>query len=208
MFAFDAILFDVGGVLLTNGWDHRERAQVLARFGVDVAEFESRNPAPYAQWEIGEIPVNDYLDASVFYEPRNFTREHFFDAMCAQSQVLPDSALSVLQELAASRKCLVGALNNEARETNAFRFQRFGLRELFAVTLSSCYLGLRKPDLAIYRRALDILGRPPERVLFIDDRAGNVAAAEAAGMKAILFTGAERLRRDLANLGVLESPIA
>lgn len=208
MFPFDVILFDVGGVLLTNGWDHGERAAVLEHFHLDRAEFEARHLAPNRAWERGAIPLKDYLDAAVFYEPRDFSREEFFARMLAQSKALPDGALGILQELAASNKCrqekcLLGALNNEARETNEYRFQAFGLRAFFQVALSSCYLGLSKPEPAIYARALDILGKPPERILFIDDRAENVAAAEAAGMKAIRFEGAETLRWKLEIFGVL-----
>jgi len=139
----------------------------------------------------------------VFYEPRDFSLEDFVAFMLTQSKLLPDGALGILQELAASDKCLLGALNNEARVTNDFRFREFGLRQLFDVALSSCYLGLRKPDLAIYKRALDILGRPAERVLFIDDRPENVSGAEAAGMRGIQFHGADRLRNELVTLGVM-----
>jgi putative hydrolase of the HAD superfamily len=193
----------VGGVLLTNGWDSGERTVVLNRFGLNQAEFEARHIAPYRAWEIGAIPLRSYLDATVFYEPRAFTSEEFFTAICAGSKFLPDGAMGILQEIAAAEKCLTGALNNEARETNEFRFEHFGLRKFIKVALSSCYLGLRKPDALIYRRALEILGRPPERILFIDDRAENVAGAAAAGMKAILFNGAEPLRQELLRLGVL-----
>jgi putative hydrolase of the HAD superfamily len=204
IYPFDAILFDVGGVLLTNGWDHCERAQVLDRFHVDRAEFEARHPKPYAAWEIGAISVQAYLDATVFYEPRSFSRDEFFAVICDQSHVLPDGALGILQELAAADKCLLGALNNEARETNEYRFEHFGLRKLFKVALSSCYLGLRKPELPIYLHALDILGRPPERILFIDDRPENVAGAAATGIRAIRFEGADALRRQLLELGVIQ----
>ena len=193
----------MGGVLLTNGWDTGERALVLDRFGLDRAEFEARHIAPYRAWEIGSFSLQTYLDATVFYQPRNFTREEFFTAICAGSKLLPDGAMGILAEIAASDKCLVGALNNEARETNEFRFEHFGLRKFFKVSLSSCYLGLRKPDAAIYRRALDILGGPAERILFIDDREANVAGAEAVGIKAIQFEGAAALRRKLEDLGVL-----
>jgi putative hydrolase of the HAD superfamily len=203
MFPFDVILFDVGGVLLTNGWDHRERALTVDNFHLDGAEFEARHLEPNAAWERGAISVEAYLDATVFYEPRRFSRDDFFGFMLNQSKLLPNGALGILEELAASNKCLLGALNNEARETNEYRFECFGLRGSFKVALSSCYLGLRKPDTAIYRRALDILGRAAERVLFIDDRAENVAGAEAAGMKTIRFEGADALRGKLANLGVL-----
>jgi putative hydrolase of the HAD superfamily len=203
MFPFDVILFDVGGVLLTNGWDQRERATAIEHFHLDHAEFEARHLAPYDAWERDAIPMTAYLDATVFYEPRAFTREEIFAFMLTQSKPQPDGALGILEELAASDKCLLGALNNEARETNEYRFTHFGLRKLFQAALSSCYLGLRKPEPAIYRRALDILGRPAERVLFIDDREENVAGAITAGMKAIRYEGAEGLRRELGIYGVL-----
>jgi putative hydrolase of the HAD superfamily len=203
MFPFDVILFDVGGVLLTNGWDHGERAAAMSHFELDRAAFEARHLAPNDAWERDVIPVKAYLDTTVFYEPRSFSHEDFVAFMLTQSKLLPDGALGILRELAASDQYLLGALNNEARVTNEYRFNTFGLRELFDVGLSSCYLGLRKPDVAIYKRALDIVGRPPERVLFIDDRRENVAAADAVGMKGIQFLGADSLRSELVSLGVL-----
>lgn len=203
MFPFDVILFDVGGVLLTNGWDHRERAAVLEQFQLDRATFEVRHAAPYEAWERGAIQADAYLDAAVFYEPRSFTREDFFTAICSQSQPLADGALGILGEVSASNKCMVGALNNEARELNEYRFERYGLRAYFQFAFSSCYVGLRKPAPAIYRRVLDILGKPAERILFIDDREENVAGARAAGFRTIRFEGAGALRSELQSLGVL-----
>ncbi len=203
MFPFDAILFDVGGVLLTNGWDHGERAAAVAHFGLDAAALETRHAEVMDAWERGEIDLNTYLSATVFYEPRGFSRSEFFSFMLAQSQKLPHGALHILSEIAASNVCLVGALNNEARETNEFRFGHFGLRRYFKVAFTSCYMGLRKPEPAMYLRALDILGCRPARVLFIDDRQENVAGGLAAGMKAIRFTGADALRVALKELGVL-----
>jgi putative hydrolase of the HAD superfamily len=203
MFPFDVILFDVGGVLLTNGWDHGERAAAVAHFGLDAAALEAAHATVMDTWERGEINLNQYLDAAMFYEPRTFSRSEFFSFMLAQSQKLPHGALHILAELAESNACMVGALNNEARETNEFRFAHFGLRRYFKVAFSSCYVGLRKPEPAIYLRALDILGCRPERVLFIDDRQENVAGGLAAGMKAIQFTGADALRAELGRLGVV-----
>ena len=203
MFPFDVILFDVGGVLLTNGWDHGERAAVAAQFQLDRAEFERRHPSANDAWERDTITASQYLDATVFYEPRSFSKEEFLQAIFAQSKVLQDSAIGILGELAASHKCMLGVLNNEAREPNEFRFQNFGLRQQLDVAFSSCYLGLRKPEPAIYRRALDVLGKPGNRTLFIDDRLENAAAAEKAGMQVIRFTGADALRSSLQKLEVL-----
>jgi putative hydrolase of the HAD superfamily len=208
MFPFDVILFDVGGVLLTNGWDTGERALAIQQFHLDPAEFEARHHAAYPAWERGACSLSDYLDQTVFTEPRTFTHDEFFAFMRAQSKILPDSGLGTLRDLAASNicmtgQCMIGALNNEARETNQVRFETFGLFNYFKVALSSCFLGLRKPDAAIYQTALDILGRPANRILFIDDRAENVEAAIHAGMQSIRFVGEQQLRNDLARLGVL-----
>ena len=139
----------------------------------------------------------------MFYEPRSFSKDEFFEFILSQSKLLEDGALEILAELSASNRYLMGALNNEARETNDFRFAKFELRRYFKVAFSSCYVGLRKPDPAIYRRALDILGSLLQRTLFIDDRQENVDGAVAAGMKAIRFTGAEALRARLGELGVM-----
>jgi putative hydrolase of the HAD superfamily len=203
MFPFDVILFDVGGVLLTNGWDRQERALAVAHFHLDAEAFESRHLAVFEPWERDEINLDWYLDQTVFYEPRGFSRKDFFTFMLTQSKPLPGGALGILAELSASNPCMLGALNNEARETNDYRFTQFGLRRFFKVALSSCYVGLRKPQAAMYRRAIDILGVPARRILFIDDRQENVDGATAEGMKSIRFTGETALRSELVDLSVL-----
>jgi putative hydrolase of the HAD superfamily len=200
-FPFDVILFDVGGVLLTDGWDHRERAAAAAQFHLDPASFAAHHLAAVDAWERGAIALNDYLDAAVFFEPRPFSRNDFFAFMLSQSQLLPNGALGTVRDLAASNRCMLATLNNEARETNDYRFTTFGLRRWFRAALSSCYVGLRKPEPAIYRRALDIFGAPPERVLFIDDRPENLAPAADCGMKTIVFLGEDALRLELKELG-------
>ena len=203
MFPFDVILFDVGGVLLTNGWDHAERAAAVEHFHLDRDAFEARHAASNDAWERDLISLQEYLDVTVFDKPRSFSSEEFFAFMLAQSKELPNGALGIVAELAASHQCLLGALNNEARATNDYRFETFGLRKYFKIALSSCYVGLRKPGLPIYRRALDILGGQPSRILFIDDREENVAGAVAAGMKGIRFTGADALRDEFVRLRVI-----
>ncbi len=203
MSPFDVILFDVGGVLLTNGWDRAERAAAAERFQLDAQELETRHAKVAGAWERGEIDRDQYLDSVVFYEPRSFSRDEFFDFILAQSHVLPNGALPILAKISAANHAMLGALNNEARETNEFRFGKFELRRYFKVALSSCYVGLRKPEPAIYRRALDILGSRPHRTLFIDDREENVAGAKAEGIKTIRFTGADALKKELQQLRVL-----
>lgn len=202
------ILFDVGGVLLTNGWDRGERIAAIAHFGLNDAEFERLHHPAYDAWERGTIDLSSYLDQTVFTEPRTFTQEEFYQFLLTGSKKLPDSALGILSELAASGKYLLGALNNEAPEPNDFRFQHFGLSRYLAFRFSSCYLGLRKPEPAIFLRALDLLNRgllnyDASEVIFIDDRTENVLSASKVGMDAIQFSGAENLRSELKNRGIL-----
>jgi putative hydrolase of the HAD superfamily len=72
----------------------------------------------------------------------------------------------------------------------------------FDVLVWSYQLGIVKPDPAIYRYALEKLGTQPAETLFIDDKAENVDAAVALGMKGIIFSDVEKLRTDLVESGL------
>jgi putative hydrolase of the HAD superfamily len=200
---FDVILFDVGGVMLTNGWDHKERKVVIEQFNLDREAFEARHEKPNDAWERDTIAISEYLKETVFYEPRAFTEADFLEAMKAVSVPIPATAIPVLKDLAATGKYLIGTLNNESRYLHEYRMAKYGITPYLDLQLCSAYLGMRKPDADIYRRAIDIVGRPASRILFIDDRAGNAEAAHAAGMAAIQFTGEEQLRAKLKELEIL-----
>ena len=196
------ILWDVGGVLLTNSWDRQQRDAVAPRFGLDVAEFERRHAEVNDAWEKDEISVSEYLAHAVFFVPRNFTEADFVAAMRAESKPLADSALGILRGLAASDKYVLAMVNNESRAMNEYRLETFGLREWFGAFFTSAYVGLRKPDPKIYRLALDVLQSDPEETVFIDDRAENAEAAAALGIRAIRYEGSAALAAKLSGLGV------
>jgi putative hydrolase of the HAD superfamily len=198
------ILWDVGGVLLTNGWDHQQRTAVLARFALDRDDFERLHAEVDEAWEKDEISADEYLQHTVFYQPRSFTQAGFLDAMRDQSALLDDSAVGILRGLAASdeQEYVLATVNNESRIMNEFRLAKFDLLELYDAFFSSCYVGLRKPDRKVYQLALDVLQRDPEEVVFIDDRAENAAAAASLGIHAICYKGSAQLAEDLARLGV------
>jgi putative hydrolase of the HAD superfamily len=200
MLPFDVILFDVGGVLLTNSWDVKERAAAAAHFQIEEADFQERHAEIIELWERGAVSMGTYLDVAVFYKPRSFSRDEFVAFMLDQSRLLPNGAMTFLKELAASGRYLLGSLNNEARELNEYRFKTFALREYFDIALTSCYIGLRKPDPAIYQRAIDIVGASPERILFIDDRPENIGGAKTAGLSAIRFAGLDAFRLEFEKL--------
>lgn len=202
MATITTILWDVGGVLLTNGWDRKGRAALQAQFGLDHDTFEERHEMSNDAWEKGFITVEEYLRKTVFHEPRNFTPDDFYAAMKAQSQVLSDSALGILGNLAASDSFFLGMLNNESRELNDYRIETFHLHDYFEIFLSSCYVGLRKPDTDIFKLALNILQEDPKSVAFVDDRQGNVQAALDVGIHGIRYQGAEQLRTEFGKLGI------
>lgn len=205
------ILFDVGGVLLTNGWDHHERAAVYGHFGLTAEEqsaIEARHPEPNDAWERDAISTRQYLDQVVFFASRSFTQDQFYAQMQTVSLPLQNSAQRTLEALAASKqvmtgRVLLGLLNNESRDLHEHRMAAYGIGALVRLQFSSCYLGLRKPDRAIYRRALDILSVPAQSVLFIDDREENVSAAREVGMQAIRFIGEAKLQAALTEQGIL-----
>jgi putative hydrolase of the HAD superfamily len=195
------LLWDVGGVLLSNGWDHRSRAAAAAQFHLDAAELERRHVAVEVDFETGRLGEDGYLDATVFYEPRSFSRDDFRAFIRAQST--PNAAaIDVARDLRAGRRYRLATLNNESRELNEYRIRTFGLVELFDDLFSSCYTGRRKPDPAAYRAALDITHRTPDETLFLDDRPENVAAAESLGIRSLRVLDPGRLREDLERSGV------
>jgi putative hydrolase of the HAD superfamily len=202
MVEISTILWDVGGVLLTNGWDHQERAAVLKKFQLDAEPFEQRHDLANDPWEKGLITAEEYLLRTVFYEPRTFTPAEFLQAMKERSTLLPHTAMRILQELAASEEIELAMLNNEARELNDYRIERFELGRYFDSFFSSCYVGLRKPDPKIFDLALDVLQRDAEEVVFIDDRQGNCDAAAALGIHAIHYLDEAQCAQALERLGL------
>ena len=110
------ILWDVGGVLLTNGWDRCERADLFREFQIDRDDFESRHEEVNDAWEKGEITVDEYLDQTLFYEPRSFTREEFIARMQDMSQWLPHTAIGLVRRLAVDDDLKLAMLSNESRE--------------------------------------------------------------------------------------------
>lgn len=196
-----AIFWDVGGVLLTNAWDHTQRMAALEHFRLDEEEFHSRHEMVVSSFERGKISLDEYLDRTVFYRNRPFTRADFRDYMFSLSQPMPD-VLAFARALAASGKYFMGTINNESRELNLHRIEKYSMREIFRLFVSSCFVGLRKPESGIYRLAIEITQVNPEECCFIDDRALNLECAAKLGMRTIQMQTLEQLQEDLRKLGV------
>jgi len=196
-----ALFWDVGGVILSNGWDRAARAEAAKKFGLDWEDFQDRHELASPAFETGQITLDTYLQRTVFYRKRAFTREEFIAFMFAQSQEFPESR-AVLSALAQTGKYFLATINNEPRELNIRRIEQFNLRREFEAFFSSCFVHIRKPDEAIYRLALEVTQRRPEECLFIDDRALNLECARQMGMRTIHFENATQLKQDLQANGV------
>jgi putative hydrolase of the HAD superfamily len=198
------LFLDIGGVLLTDGWVHPSRAQAAQKFGLDLAELETRHSLTFTTWEEGRISLEEYLDRVVFYQERSFTRAEFRDFMFAQSQ--PHSEMIALFRGLKKRHGLkVIVVSNETRELNAHRIQTFQLAEWVDAFVSSCFVHLRKPDTDIFRLALDLAHVAPESVLYIENTAMFVQLAEQMEIRSILHTDYQSTRAKLATLGLGES---
>ena len=179
------VFFDIGGVLLSNGWAHESRQKAAEVFGFDYEEMNTLHNFIYNVFEIGSITLDEYLDTVVFYCPRNFTRAEFKDFMYAQSTELP-KLLAWLKTWKTHTPLPVFALSNESRELNDYRIATFGLHDLFDGFFSSCYLGIRKPDPRIFHKAMEIVQAAPGECIYFEDRPMLVNAANRFGMNAIL----------------------
>jgi putative hydrolase of the HAD superfamily len=196
-----AIFWDVGGVVLSNGWDHSARAEAARRFSLDPEDFQNRHRRAEEDLETGRITLDTYLDQTVFFRERAFGREEFKNFIFAQSHEIRETRV-LLDELTASRQYFLATLNNESEELNNYRIRKFDLTRNFAAFFASCYLRARKPDPLIYQLALGISQRAPQECIFVDDRPANLEAAKALGIRTILFRSAEELRGALSDSGV------
>ncbi len=195
------LFFDVGGVLLTNGWDTGARKLAAETFGLDYAEFQTRHEMLKTAFETGRLGLDRYVRKAVFHRERVFSADEFKAFMFAQSQPLGDT-LDWVRALAASGKYRLFTLNNESRELHEHRVRAFGLNSVFRAFITSCYLGQVKPDEDIYMNALGIAGCRQDKAVFIDDRALNIEPAQALGFNAVQFKGLDDLRSRLKEYGV------
>ncbi len=192
------VFMDIGGVLLTNGWGHESRQKAAKVFGFDYEEMNILHNFIYNVFEIGSISLDEYLDTTVFHCPRNFTKDEFKEFMYAQSVELP-KMLPWLKTWKRQTDIPVFALSNEGKEINDYRIDTFNLHDLFDGFFSSCYVGVRKPDPRIFKRAMDIAQIKPEECVYFDDRSMLVNAAKKLGMNGIQHQNFEITKNILEN---------
>jgi putative hydrolase of the HAD superfamily len=192
---------DLGGVLLTNGWDRGLRKLVAARFGIDPAEMDERHHLTYDTYEAGKISLSEYLRRVVFWEPREFTEQQVVDFMLEQARSFPEM-IELVKTVKEKHRLKVAVVSNEGRELTADRIQRFGLKDFVDFFVVSSYVHFRKPDEDIFRVALDLAQADPGQVAYLDDRHMFVEVAGRMGMRAIWHRDLASTRTALAELGL------
>ena len=199
--AVTCLFVDVGGVLLTNGWDHLARRRAARHFKLDWAEMEERHALTFEVHEEARLTFQEYLNLVVFYEKRPFTRAGFRRFMCDQSRPYADM-LGMVAQLKARHNLKIAVVSNESLELNAYRIRTFKLDGFVDSFISSSFVHLRKPDVNIFRLALDITQTPTNQVLYIENTPMFVQIAEGMGIRSILHTDYETTRAKLSSLGL------
>ncbi len=198
------LFLDIGGVLLTNGWDRHARKRAINKFGLDADKMNERHHLTFDTYEEGKLSLDQYLDRVVFHERRSFTKDDFRQFMFSQSQPLADM-MDYIRQVKAAHDLKSVAVSNEGRELTVYRIREFHLDEILDAFVSSCFVHFRKPDEDIFRMALDISQTPPGEVVYIDDRPMFVEIARSLGINGIVHEGVETTRRELEKYGLMLS---
>jgi putative hydrolase of the HAD superfamily len=196
-----AIFFDIGGVLGTNGWDHVSRKRAAAHFNLKWESLEALHDKYAEALDTGKISLQDYVEKVACAESKAFSAQEFIAFMQNESQPDQDT-VKLATDISRSKKYFLATLNNESPELNDYRIDKFGLAPIFNAFFSSGYLGVRKPDAKIYEITLAVSHKTAQSCVFIDDREGNLEVPKALGMTTIKFTSADQARSALSELGV------
>jgi putative hydrolase of the HAD superfamily len=197
------LFLDIGGVLLTNGWDRHMRRDAAQKFGLDLEDLNDRHKMSFDTYEEGKLDLDTYLNQVVFYRERPFTRKGFKDFMFAQSKS-KEEMINLVSGLKRKYRLKTAAISNEGRELTVHRIKEFAMTAFIDFFVSSCFVHFRKPDVDMYRIALDISQAEPARSVYIDDRALFVEIAQGMGIHGIHHTDFEVTRSKLKELGLEE----
>jgi putative hydrolase of the HAD superfamily len=199
--AITCIFVDIGGVLLSDGWDRYARKRAVSHFKLEAAEIEDRHQVTWNTYQEGKFTLEEYLTRVIFYKKRSFTRAQFRRFMFAQSNPHPEM-IDLLARLKARHGLKIAVVSNEGRELNAYRIRKFKLDEIVDFFISSCFVGLRKPDVDIFRLALDVAQVPARQVVYIENTAMFVRIAEDMEIRSILHTDYASTCAKLASFGL------
>ena len=195
------LFLDIGGVLLRQRLGPRIARKAAETFGLDYDEMDERHHLTFGTYEEGKLSLYEYLYQVVFYKERSFTRDEFTSFMFGQSKPFSEM-IDFIRRLKSRYNLKIAAISNEGRELSIHRINTFELGTFIDIFVSSCFVHYRKPDVDIYRMALDIARVHPSKVVYIDDRAMFVEIAESLDIHGIHHTSFESTRAGLEAFGL------
>jgi len=198
-----ALIFDLGNVLID--FDHMIAARKISRFTNMAPEdifnlfFDSSLTASF---EEGRVSPRDFfsgvkkrLNLKLDYEQFvPIWNEIFF--LSEKNRAVYDLAKSLESRYKLSVLSNVNFLHLEHLK------KKFQIFDAFHNVIASCEMGFMKPDPAIYKKALEILGVEAAGAFYTDDRAELTEKANELGIRSFVFTGVEQLRKDLRAVGI------
>ena len=197
------LFLDIGGVLLTNGWDRHARKRAAAHFQLEWSELEDRHHLIFEIYETGKCTLKEYLNLVVFYKKRSFTPAQFRRFMFTQSKPYP-AMIELIRHLKSRYGLKIVVVSNEALELTMHRIRKFKLDSFVDTFISSCFVHMRKPDVNIFRLALDVSQVQPGQVLYIENTQMFVQIAEGLGIQSILHKDYESTCTALTSFGLQE----
>ncbi len=198
----NTLFLDIGGVLLTNGWDRKARQLAAATFNLDIEEMNERHHLTFDTYEEGRLRLDEYLERVIFYVKRPFSKNDFKEFMYAQSQPFPQM-IDLIGEIKSRYGLKVAAVSNEGRELTEHRIKKFELDKTIDFFVSSCFVHFRKPDSEIYQVALDMAQVHPSQVIYVEDRALFVEIAQNLGFHCIQHKSVDATRDAFSSYGLL-----
>ena len=195
------VFVDIGGVLLTDGWDQHARKRAAMNFKLELAEMEDRHRLTFEAHEEGKLTMEEYLGLVVFHQKRPFTRAQFRRFMFAQSKPYPEM-IELVAQLKVRHGLKIAVVSNEARALNEYRIRKFKLDRFVDFFISSCFVHVRKPDADIFRLALNIAQVPARQVVYIENTPMFVEIAQSLDIHGVHHQGLETTRSALETFGL------
>jgi putative hydrolase of the HAD superfamily len=211
-----AVISDFGGVLTNQLIEafaafQDETGVSMEQLGRGMQRVSERDgDYPLFRLERGEVSEEEFLqdlawalEQELGHRPRlHRFREIWFEALHAN-----DEMLALMRELR-ERGYRMAILTNNVREWEELWRSKLPVDEIFELVVDSAWVGLRKPDPAIYRLTIERLdgGLEPRECLFVDDNQLNVEAARELGMPAVRFVSNEQAIPEIRELLGLQAP--
>ncbi|MDO8460028.1 MAG: HAD family phosphatase [Nanoarchaeota archaeon] len=186
-----AIIFDLGGVLFfSDGGSYEGREKLAEKLGVDKKKLHDIWFKRKDLLITGKMSEEEFLKEVIKISATPLSLNHLKRSIRELNEI--DNPMSeVLKKL--KKNYFLAALNNEVKEWNEYRIDKFELNSYFKLIVSSCDVGVAKPDHQIYKILLDKIKIPADNLVFIDNREENLLPAKELGIKTHHFKNKELL---------------